>query len=771
MSGYYPMSVPSSRDQEKADLQSLTNRMQNYIGKVKKLREDSNQVDSSALLNSIRLLEDEGNKVKSIYEKELTNTRGQLQDERAARTQAETQAHRNNQLANDFQDRLAVETQRNRALQSEVDDAHKLSAQKDMDCQQLKSKCGELMKRAHDLEDDVSALTRQNEDMQRKLDREIVGRQQAEDKHRALERKQEFDSRLQQEESKEQQLRLDDDANRILQLETKVRELARPDNTLHEALENMRQAAERDLQNFKDETESTYHKNLQELKHQMGKDSENIQKLGNENKSLEREIDRLIEELSSTKCKLDQAEKQTANLMDTLRNDREKNTVHIRALEENQRLLQDSLIQKMHEISQATGTKQPIRAELESLKNMLDEEEKKFRHMATTKYPLASFPGSEGRPRTVDSRAGRDRDVLNPLTRSRPASVPATMGQGRDYFDSIFQDMNRSGTIKTKVYSKSNSAPATRTPPMSHDFTTATSSTTGDLKILEINEDGKFVRLFNSSPGKDVDVGGFMIQQNIGGHPVAVYRFEPRTRFRAGAVMTVWSASSLAKHQPPTDFLWKEQHRWGTGPECTTILCKPNGHAIAWTTAAHRFSKTARKYDESDDKSVEEEKGEESEEGITNLHPEFEVEIDGKPVTVLKRDKQDPPSLAPAKHPHGQYSQHDTHPGAGETRVKTLGNDGSSLVRQSRSQITRPDAAPGELYAGYGISATRTGSAPLRLSSRPSSSTSQGSIRFSARPFLPPHNQDDVNMNLIAGQQHVAFKPPMPNPSYAISSW
>lgn len=32
-----------------------------------------------------------------------------------------------------------------------------------------------------------------------RLDREIVGRQQAEDKHRALERKQEFDSRLQQE--------------------------------------------------------------------------------------------------------------------------------------------------------------------------------------------------------------------------------------------------------------------------------------------------------------------------------------------------------------------------------------------------------------------------------------------------------------------------------------------------------------------------------------------------------------------------------------------
>ena len=39
----------------------------------------------------------------------------------------------------------------------------------------------------------------------------------------------------------------------------------------------------------------------------------------------------------------------------------------------------------------------------------------------------------------------------------------------------------------------------------------------------------------------------------------------------------VWSASSLAQHNPPTDFLWKEQNKWGTGPECTTILCKPNG--------------------------------------------------------------------------------------------------------------------------------------------------------------------------------------------------
>ncbi len=64
-------------------------------------------------------------------------------------------------------------------------------------------------------------------------------------------------------------------------------------------------------------------------------------------------------------------------------------------------------------------------------------------------------------------------------------------------------------------------------------------SNTGDIKILEINEDGKFIRLFNTSSTNDIEVGGYMIQQNIGGHPVAVYRFAPRTRFRAGSTITV----------------------------------------------------------------------------------------------------------------------------------------------------------------------------------------------------------------------------------------
>ena len=69
-----------------------------------------------------------------------------------------------------------------------------------------------------------------------------------------------------------------------------------------------------------------------------------------------------------------------------------------------------------------------------------------------------------------------------------------------------------------------------------------------------------------------------MVQQNVGGHPVAVFRFPPRSKFPPDATITIWAAMNDPQlHNPPTDFFWKEQQKWGTGPECTTILCRANG--------------------------------------------------------------------------------------------------------------------------------------------------------------------------------------------------
>ena len=56
----------------------------------------------------MRVLEDEVSAIKSMYEKELENERRKVEDEMGGRNQAEVQAHRNKQLANDLQDRYVV---------------------------------------------------------------------------------------------------------------------------------------------------------------------------------------------------------------------------------------------------------------------------------------------------------------------------------------------------------------------------------------------------------------------------------------------------------------------------------------------------------------------------------------------------------------------------------------------------------------------------------------------------------------------------------------
>ncbi|XP_071491279.1 prelamin-A/C-like [Diadema antillarum] len=722
--------VPMSRQQEKAELAELNDRMQNYLGKVKKIREQANKVDSSALFNSIRCLEDEVASLKSLYDMELNSLRRQLEDTTTLKNNSETLSQRNALLASDLQDRLSIKNHRNKALEGEMDTLQRLCAQKDMDFQQAKAKGEELARRVRDLEDDVGVLQRKCDDSQRGLDREMVARQEAQDARNGMQKKLDFQEQMHREQTIEWRNRLEDEANRILQLESKVRELSKPDNTLQEVLANVRAAAAAELQRFKEESEATYHQNIQQLKNKIDADGSEMERMNNENKRLCARVEELQHDVDSLNNKLTAADQANRNLRDTLGAERDRTGAHIRNLEDKLRDMQDCLVEKMREITKATDAKQPVRAELEALKGMLLEEERKVLDIPgpvllpsrTIRLPS---PPHITRPATVipSPYYGRNTSPRN----TRPASVPApsTMGQGRDYFDAMFGDLTHRKTIGPIL--RARTGPPSPTP-ISHDYTTATSSATSALKILEINEDGKFVRLFNASGNEDIEVGGFLIQQNVGGHPVAVFRFPPRTRFRAGSVITVWSASSLAHHNPPTDFLWKEQHKWGTGPECTTILCKPNGQAIAWTTAAHRFTKTARSYDGDTDSSAGHEiLDQEYEGGASNPHPDFEVEIDGRPATVLKREKQDPPSLSPPKHPHGNTTGTGTHPAVGQPRVLATGNDNSSTCRQTRSQNSKPvpDPVPGELYAGSGAPGSRMGSAPLRKAAPSSAGSSR----------------------------------------------
>ncbi|XP_054973964.1 lamin tail domain-containing protein 1, partial [Sorex araneus] len=161
-------------------------------------------------------------------------------------------------------------------------------------------------------------------------------------------------------------------------------------------------------------------------------------------------------------------------------------------------------------------------------------------------------------------------------------SESAVIGEGEDYFLSLFGHSEKMSAhpLPSKKRWKHFST-------ILEDLGQTRRSALGDVKIAEVNNKGLFVKLVNSSLDKELEIGSHILQQKVKGQTVSLYQFIPNVIMQAQATVTVWAAASEANHQPPSDFLWKEQETFRTSPNCTTILCQPNGEAVAWYTPVH----------------------------------------------------------------------------------------------------------------------------------------------------------------------------------------
>uniref|UniRef100_A0A2K6EHU0 Lamin tail domain containing 1 n=2 Tax=Propithecus coquereli TaxID=379532 RepID=A0A2K6EHU0_PROCO len=234
------------------------------------------------------------------------------------------------------------------------------------------------------------------------------------------------------------------------------------------------------------------------------------------------------------------------------------------------------------------------------------------------------------------------------------------------------------------------------------------SSSLGDIKIADVNIKGLFVKLVNSSLDKELAIGDHILQQNVNGQRVSLYRFLPNIVMQANSSVTVWAAASEAKHQPPSNFLWKEQNKFITSPDCTTILCKPNGQAVAWYTLIHwkqawEKLETDIEFDRSSivtpkfrrhmfrwaasTTTVTTETEDQPKKGTSK----YQLEQDQ---VFLEREKEIPPTLSPNCSPWCQSPFVPTHPHSPLIEPYDTGTAGSRLSRQPRSQSTRPDRAP-----------------------------------------------------------------------------
>ncbi|XP_048355382.1 lamin tail domain-containing protein 1 isoform X2 [Sphaerodactylus townsendi] len=274
------------------------------------------------------------------------------------------------------------------------------------------------------------------------------------------------------------------------------------------------------------------------------------------------------------------------------------------------------------------------------------------------------------------------------------------LSQGQDHIPDLFPKGREAPSLWDLMAGKAQEKPVP-----AKSFSSSACSAIGNLKIVELHPSGRFLKIINSSRCTEEDIGGYILQQNLNGHPRSTYKFSPRIRMKANSEIKVWTASSKMTHKPPIHFLWKNLDKFIVSPECTTILCNPSGQAVAWYTPINQKQKQTLdgkedvgNFENFKQCSVHSHKPRDgwqlkSNDTVQTIASQSPAEKEKEPESIIRGEKT-PPPLYPVQSPWCRSPNTSTHPHYSVERLLAMGNYGRSLFGQTRSQSVEPDPHP-----------------------------------------------------------------------------
>ncbi|XP_069822593.1 lamin tail domain-containing protein 1 [Dendropsophus ebraccatus] len=723
-----PAAEVTRRNSEKAQIRDITERFRNYIQDVRSLRDQLRQADAAS---SLQRLQDEMISMRNMYEEEIINLREKLEEK--YRTQGGDGF--STAMASEYQNRI---WEMNRDILKKDEDIRALQvlvAKKESEVQSLK---GAAMSPSIQLEmarQELGELQRSIVMAQAKYEEEFSQRLTLEDNVRELTQQIEQLKHGHVTESQELRAQVLQSEALVLQLEDKLRRVSRGGPALMETVQKIQEASEAEVKRLQDQTETAYSQSLLELQMRLHNDQILLGQSQEENERLHRRVEELTSQVTSLEKKLFSEESNNRMLMEKMEAEHVRGRQHIEALEARLEELQDLLLAKMKELTTFQETNVSLRNELDALKSMLEEEEQRMTgsplHPPHTPTPSAHLfsessqspvfhphldytndlvPDLPADPSTAasstaasdgnDSSKEEKPDLLFAEDEGHPAE-PVVRPDTAPLFSSTTSDLSkRQSSLNSMMESNVYPHVVSNTAPMSGSGTkAAVSSALGDLEITEVHPGGDFVRIANRSLDKEEDIGGYLLQQNIRGHPVSIYRFPPKSRVMASREVTVWASSVGVPHNPPTDFLWKDQSKFVMEPKCTTILCNRNGQAVAWfTPLREKRRKSLERYEmfKSEPKTsspylIHESRDEEASMDRRSQSPKSPPaygKLEREP-RLLRREKIQPMVLPATSSPWTQSTASPTHPDFNPDHLGKLGSDGNNLCRQTRSQTAK----------------------------------------------------------------------------------
>ncbi|XP_068393480.1 lamin-B2 isoform X2 [Eschrichtius robustus] len=536
-----------SRLQEKEELRELNDRLAHYIDRVRALELENDRLQLK-ISEREEVTTREVSGIKTLYEAELADARRVL-DETArdrARLQIEigklrADLEEANKSAKKREGELTVAQGRVRDLESVFHQSEAELAAALSDKRALENDVVELRAQLAKAEDGHAVAKKQ-------LEKETLMRVDLENRCQSLQEELAFRKDVFEEEVRETRRRHE---QRLVEVDSSRQQ--EYDFKMAQALEELRAQHDEQVRLYRLELEQTYQAKLDNAKLISDQSDKAASAAREELKEARMRVESLSYQLSGLQKQANAAEDRIRELEETVAGERDKFRKMLDAKEREMTEMRDVMQQQLAEYQELLDVKLALDMEISAYRKLLEGEEERLK--------LSPSPSSRITiSRATSSSSGSSVSVSGRLGRSKRKrlEVQEPLGTG--------SSGTGSGSGGGSSFRLAQQA-----------------SASGSISIEEIDLEGKFVQLKNSSD-KDQSLGNWRIKRQILEGEEIAYKFTPKYVLRAGQTVTVWAAGAGVAHSPPSTLVWKSQNSWGTGESFRTVVVNADGEEVAMRT-------------------------------------------------------------------------------------------------------------------------------------------------------------------------------------------
>ncbi|XP_062040903.1 lamin-B2 isoform X1 [Lepus europaeus] len=531
-----------SRLQEKEELRELNDRLAHYIDRVRAL-----ELENDRLLLRISEKEEvttrEVSGIKALYEAELADARRVLDE--TARERA----------------RLQIEAGK---LQAELEEASKSAKKREGELSTAQARLKDLEALLHRSEAELAAALSDKRGLEsaaaelraqlakaedghavakQQLEKETLMRVDLENRCQSLQEELDFRKSVFEEEVRETRRRHE---RQLVEVDSSRQQ--EYDFKMAQALEELRGQHDEQVRLYRQELEQTYQAKLDSAKLSSDQKDKAASAAREELQEARMRVESLSYQLSGLQKQASAAEDRIRELEESAAGERDKFRKMLDAKEQEMAAMRDLVQQQLAEFQELLDVKLALDMEISAYRKLLEGEEERLKltpspsSRVTVSRASASSSGSSVSTAGRAGRGKRRRLEAEELVGSGPGA-----GSGSSF--RLAQQ----------------------------------ASATGAVGIEEVDLEGRFVQLKNSSD-KDQPLGNWRIKRQVLEGPEIAYKFTPKYVLRAGQTVTVWAAGAGVAHSPPSTLVWKSQSSWGAGESVRTVLLNADGEEVAMRT-------------------------------------------------------------------------------------------------------------------------------------------------------------------------------------------